>query len=106
MAFFTCLQHELGYMYFSVSQLNRFDPCEGRSALLISALHSPIKAVHPGVFSTYFHVVSNKSPRMPKLEGMRRLASARGLEMVQMSTGVPEGKASSLTAVLPLLPTV
>ena len=93
-------------MYSSVSQLHRFNPCGGRSALLNSALQSPIKAVHPGVFSTYFHAVSNKSPRMPKLEGMRRLASARGLEMAQMSIGVPEGKASSLTAVLPLLTTV
>ena len=45
-------------MYFSVSQLNLSDPCEGRSALLISALHSPIKAVHPGTFSTYFHALS------------------------------------------------
>ena len=45
-------------MYFSVSQLHRFDPCEGRSALLISALHSPIKAVHPGAFSNYLHALS------------------------------------------------
>ena len=45
-------------VYFSVSQLHRSDPCEGRSALLISALHSPIKAVHPGTFSTYFHALS------------------------------------------------
>ena len=44
--------------YFSVSQLHRFSSCEGRSALLISALHSPIKAVHPGTFSTYFHALS------------------------------------------------
>ena len=33
---------------------------------MISALQSPIKAVHSGVFSTYFHAVSNKSPPMAK----------------------------------------
>ena len=54
------LRRTLAYFlaYSSVSQLHRSDPCEGRSALLISALHSPIKAVHPGVFSTYFHALS------------------------------------------------
>ena len=44
--------------YFSVSQLNPFVLCEGRSALLIVALQSLIKAVHPGTFYTYFHALS------------------------------------------------
>eukprot|EP00964_Phaeocystis_antarctica_P053892 scaffold31656_cov33-Phaeocystis_antarctica.AAC.2 len=34
--------------YSSVSELNPFNPCRGHSALLISALQSPITGVHPG----------------------------------------------------------
>eukprot|EP00964_Phaeocystis_antarctica_P022547 scaffold12525_cov91-Phaeocystis_antarctica.AAC.2 len=36
------------FLYSSVSELNPFNPCRGHSALLISALQSPITGVHPG----------------------------------------------------------
>ena len=38
----------LTLLYSSVSELNPFNPCRGHSALLISALQSPITMVHPG----------------------------------------------------------
>ena len=87
--------------YSSVSKLNPFNPCEGCSALLIPALPCPISGVH--VSEILHHAGFWKLSPPLRSSPRRGCCVANSDELVGR---VPEGKTSSLTAVLLLIPTV
>ena len=89
-------------IYSSVSKLNPFSSCEGCSALLIPALPCPISGVHPGKIPP----LSAFGSYPPASASLRRGEDAACANSDELVGRVPEGKTSSLTAVLLLIPTV
>ena len=84
-------------MYSSVSKLNPNDPCGGCSALLIPGLPCPM------YIRAKFHPASAFGSASASLRAAWDAACANSDELVGR---VPEGKTSSLAAVLLLIPTV